>query len=153
MSYADFDKKTVTYKTVQKDEKSYPILLDVLVPKTLPPGTHPVNIRFHGGFLVLGSRDYAIFMPPRHLQNAVEKNIIIVTPDYRLLPECHVSDILDDVEDIWKWVNKDAKSTNGSLAGEEKWPQAGLKGCVERMTNNKSSVDLGRIMVSGESAG
>ena len=43
-----FNVSTTTYKAVNK----HAITLDVLVPKELPPGDHPVLVTFHGGFLV-----------------------------------------------------------------------------------------------------
>ena len=47
-SSPDFDVATYTFKKIGGHE----ILTDVLVPKQIPAGTHPVWIRIHGGYLV-----------------------------------------------------------------------------------------------------
>ncbi|KIN03266.1 hypothetical protein OIDMADRAFT_68420, partial [Oidiodendron maius Zn] len=126
-----FDVETITFKYVQGNA----IMLDVMVPKTLCDGEHPVNIRFHGGFLVNGARNMVEITPPRILQHAIDENIIIVAPDYRLLPEGNGKEILEDVEDAWNWVSTE------------------LDKAVRSMRNGKAGADIGRIMVSGESAG
>lgn len=43
-----FDITTATYKTVREQ----PILADILLPKDLSSGPHPLIIRFHAGALV-----------------------------------------------------------------------------------------------------
>ncbi|KAF5700550.1 alpha beta hydrolase fold-3 [Fusarium mundagurra] len=127
----DFNIATFTYKVT--DEQ--PILLDLFVPKALPSGEQPVLIRFHGGFLVYGSRDNLQLTPPRILEYALEHNVILVTCDYRLLPESNGVQILEDIDDVWSWV------------------QSSLDKAIEAMTNGKSRADLQRVLVSGESAG
>jgi acetyl esterase/lipase len=126
-----FDVETVTFKYAQ----GKPILLDVLVPQTLSSGKHPVNIHFHGGFLVNGARNMVNITPPRILQHAIDEHIIIVTPDYRLLPESNGREIFDDIEDVWDWVSTE------------------LYEVIRRMRDGKAEADIGKIMVSGESAG
>lgn len=51
--FSGFDVTTQTYKEI----KGHKITLDVLVPKSLAPGTYPVIMRFHGGFLVTDPQD------------------------------------------------------------------------------------------------
>ncbi|KAG5797476.1 hypothetical protein H9Q69_003497 [Fusarium xylarioides] len=127
----DFNIATFTYKVI--DEQ--PILLDLFVPKALPSGERPVLIRFHGGFLVYGSRDNLQLTPPRILEYALEHNSILVSCDYRLLPESNAVQILEDIDDAWSWV------------------QSSLDEAIGTMTNGNSCADLGRVLVSGESAG
>ena len=69
------------------------------------------------------------------LELAERHSAIIVSPDHRLLPEARVNDILDDVEDSWKWV------------------QTKLAGCLESKTAGRIKPDMSRIMTAGESAG
>ncbi|RBQ66136.1 hypothetical protein FVER14953_21375 [Fusarium verticillioides] len=59
----EFNVATFTYKEIE----GQPVLLDLLVPKDLPSGEMPLLIRFHGGFLVYGSRDNTQLTPPRIL--------------------------------------------------------------------------------------
>jgi acetyl esterase/lipase len=129
--FGDYDVETIAYKYVDGD----PIMLDVMVPKRLSPGKHPVNLRFHGGFLVMGDRDMVEITPPRILQHALDEGIVIVTPDYRLLPESSGVDILDDIEAVWRWCIEKLQDT------------------VHRMTGGKAVADMEKIMTSGESAG
>lgn len=127
----EFNVATFTYKVIQEQ----PILLDLLVPKNLPPGGRSVLIRFHGGFLVYGSRDNLQLTPPRILEYALENNLILVSCDYRLIPESNGMEILEDIQDVWSWV------------------QNSLSEAIDTMTNGRSHADLGRVLLAGESAG
>ncbi|KLO96745.1 uncharacterized protein LW93_10125 [Fusarium fujikuroi] len=127
----EFNVATFTYKEIE----GQPILLDLFVPKTLPPSERPVLIRFHGGFLVYGSRDNLQLTPPRILEYALENNAILVSCDYRLIPESNGIEILQDIEKVWSWV------------------QSSLDEAIGKMTNGKSRADLGRVLLAGESAG
>jgi acetyl esterase/lipase len=127
----EFNVATFTYKVIHEQ----PIFLDLFVPKTLPFGERPVLIRFHGGFLVYGSRDNLQLTPPRILEYALENNLILVSCDYRLIPESNGLDILEDIEDVWSWVQNRLNEAMGT------------------MTNGKSGADLQRVLLAGESAG
>ncbi|KAF5560693.1 alpha beta-hydrolase [Fusarium napiforme] len=127
----EFNVATFTYKVIEGN----PILLDLFVLKTLPSGDRPVVIRFHGGFLVYGSRDNLQLTPPRILEYALENNTILVSCDYRLLPESNGIEVLKDIEDVWSWV------------------QSSLSEAIRTMTNGKSGADLTRVLLAGESAG
>ncbi|SPJ81802.1 uncharacterized protein FTOL_09207 [Fusarium torulosum] len=127
----EFNVATFTYKVIQEQ----PILLDLLVPKNLPPGGRSVLIRFHGGFLVYGSRDNLQLTPPRILEYALENNLILVSCDYRLIRESYGMEILEDIQDVWSWV------------------QNSLSEAIDTMTNGRSHADLGRVLLAGESAG
>jgi acetyl esterase/lipase len=69
-----------------------------------PPLGHPVLVRFHGGFLITGAALYPDFIPQWSLDYCRQHNAILVAPDYRLLPESNGVDILDDLDDFWKWL-------------------------------------------------
>ncbi|KAF5624807.1 alpha beta-hydrolase [Fusarium tjaetaba] len=125
----EFNVSTFTYKVIE----GQPILLDLLVPKALPPGERPVLIRFHGGFLVYGSRDNLQLTPPRILEYALENSTILVSCDYRLIPESNGIEILKDIEGVWSWV------------------QSSLDEAIGSVTNGKSRADLGRVLLAGES--
>jgi acetyl esterase/lipase len=68
------------------------------------------------------------------IQFAEREGAIVVTPDYRLIPEANGSDILADVKDFWDWV-------------KESLPAKVLE------ISNAISLDLSRVAVGGESAG
>ncbi|KAL5497708.1 hypothetical protein ACEPAH_2639 [Sanghuangporus vaninii] len=137
--FASFQLSTHTYKRVGNAS----ILVDVLIPKRLIQGSpptqktkRPVMIRIHGGWLVLGKRDYPFWFSAWALELALKHDAIIVNPDYRLLPEARTEDILDDMDDLWKWVCHD------------------LENEIQKLDACKGiQVDLGRVLVLGDSAG
>ncbi|KAF3006964.1 hypothetical protein E8E14_004621 [Neopestalotiopsis sp. 37M] len=69
-----------------------------------------------------------------NVELALQQNAIVVTPNYRLLPESSGADIMQDMDDFWTWV------TN-TLAGFVQDNCSGVK------------PDLSRLMTAGESAG
>ena len=70
--------------------------------------------------------------PPRLLDLCVSTPSLIITPDYRLLPEANATDILNDVESFWLWL----LNTLPTLATT--WP---------------AQPDLSRLACAGTSAG
>ncbi|KAF7591461.1 hypothetical protein BBP40_001507 [Aspergillus hancockii] len=85
---------TTTYKTVGK----HAITVGVLYPKSLAEPSNwplrsvprPVLLRYHGGGLIAGYSLFPPFFNPWYLELAQEHSAIIVSPDYRLLPESSV---------------------------------------------------------------
>lgn len=65
-----------------------------------------------------------------------EENALWVCPAYRLLPEATTGEIIDDIDDFWKWVHQ---------------PQ-GLQAAVHAARPNLT-VNLDRVALHGESAG
>ncbi|KAI5201084.1 hypothetical protein AUEXF2481DRAFT_38949 [Aureobasidium subglaciale EXF-2481] len=128
--YVHFDQKDVVYKTVNKHE----ISTAILVPKNIKPGKRPLLVHFHGGFLICGSKLYEEWHATWTIQLAAQKNAILVSPNYRLLPEANGGEILDDIGDFWSWVKT-------SLPSE-----------VAKMANGVE-IDSNNILVAGESAG
>jgi acetyl esterase/lipase len=128
---------TTPYKTVD----GHDITLNVLYPKALdqspPSGSEgcPIVIRFHGGGLGAGASMFPDFFGRWLLELAERHSALIVSADYRLLPESNVGDVLDDVEDFWQWLH------------------AELPSFLRAETAGKIKPDLNRIMTAGESAG
>ncbi|THV75269.1 alpha/beta-hydrolase [Aureobasidium pullulans] len=128
--YSDFDQKDVVYKIVNDQD----ISATILVPRNITPGKHPLLVHFHGGFLICGSNLYEEWHATWTIQLAAQKNAILVTPNYRLLPEANGREVLDDINDFWSWVKTSLPSEVAKMA----------KG-VE--------VDTTNTLVAGESAG
>lgn len=61
---------------------------------------------------------------------------LIVSPNYRLLPEANGEDISKDMDDFWNWLQT-----------------GGLAESLEQLDKPSLSADLDRILMLGESAG
>lgn len=83
-----------------------------------------------------GSSLYLPWLSDWVIELALQEKAIIVSPNYRLLPESKGSDILDDMDDFWKWL---------SGGGIESALQLGGYGTI--------TTDLTSTLVLGESAG
>ncbi|KAK9323822.1 Alpha/Beta hydrolase protein [Lipomyces orientalis] len=128
--FTEFNISTACFKKVGNHE----IKADIMIPKTLSSGKYPVVVRFHGGYLITGSRLFADWFPSWLVEYALLHSAIIVAPDYRLIPESTGADINADVADFWTWVHRDLPSFLYSLG-------SGI------------SVDTEKVLVVGESAG
>lgn len=82
-----------------------------------------------------GSSLHPDFFPRWLLELSVTLAAIIVTPNYRLLPESNAIDILEDMDDLWDWLTPGLDNLLGSSA------RPGIQ------------ADRTRIMTVGESAG
>lgn len=130
--YANLTVLETTYKTVS----GHPITTAVLIPKSLADVVSaPVVLRYHGGGFVCASNLFPGFFQPWHFELAERHGAVIVTPNFRLVPEAGMDDVLADVEDHWTWVRSE------------------LAGFVDRETNGRVSVDVERVLVTGDSAG
>ncbi|KAI5120188.1 hypothetical protein M0805_002654 [Coniferiporia weirii] len=136
--YAHFSVSTHTYKTVD----GHPILVDVLVPKGLlnegaesenRKTKRPVILRFHGGWLIGGQREFQPWWPCWLLDVALKEGAIVVAPDHRLIPEATAEDVLDDIHDFWGWVGSDFGAVVQKAYGVQP--------------------NLDRVLLTGESAG
>jgi acetyl esterase/lipase len=128
--YVDFDQKDFVYKT----SNNHRITTTVLVPKNLEPGKHPLLVHFHGGFLICGSKLYEEWHATWTIHLALQKKAILISPNYRLLPEANGREVLDDIADFWTWIKT-------SLPAE-----------VAKMANGVEA-DTSNVVVAGESAG
>jgi acetyl esterase/lipase len=70
------------------------------------------------------------------LDFALENQAIIVSPNYRLLPEATGEEILEDLGDFWKWLH-----------------EGGLTQFISSAGHAFINPDLDRILMLGESAG
>ncbi|OBT67671.1 hypothetical protein VE03_03550 [Pseudogymnoascus sp. 23342-1-I1] len=128
--YSKFDISVVTYKVVNgQDIKAY-----VLTPKNISSGNHPIVVKFHGGFFVSGNSLYPDWYPQWTLDYSLLHSAIIVTGDYRLLPEATGTEIYEDISDVWSWIRNDLQPhLNGTRPGVQ--------------------ADFAKILLQGESAG
>lgn len=76
-----------------------------------------------------GSR--LIWFQPWLIKYALQHSAIIVAPDFRFMPEATGLEILEDMSDLWVWIEQKLQSSVGS----------GI------------DVDLNKIMVEGDSGG
>ncbi|KAJ5813159.1 alpha/beta-hydrolase [Penicillium robsamsonii] len=118
---------------VYKQVNGHDIKTSVLMPKNGITGSLPVLVHFHGGGLVMGDKLFLPWWANWLIQLAEKHNAIIISPNYRLIPESTVSDTLQDLVSFWAWIHE-------SLAFE-----------VKKMNPNISP-NTERITVIGESA-
>ena len=132
--FNDFNVFTTSYKRISNHD----ISVDVIYDKDLTSpnsSTQPIIIRFHGGGLIAADSMFPDFFGCWLLELAKKNGAVIVSANYRLLPESNVSDILEDLNDLWSWVHS-------SLPTFLKTSSGGAVAC-----------DPTRILTTGESAG
>ncbi|EPQ31921.1 uncharacterized protein PFL1_00120 [Pseudozyma flocculosa PF-1] len=124
--------KTSTFTYASRYDGELDVKLDLHVPDSASASSSaplPVVVWFHGGGLIQGSRNK---MPP-HIQRAVDRyGIAVVSPDYRLAPQCRAPGILDDVSDLLAFL-------------VDKLPAS--------LPSSAPKLDLDRIVLTGSSAG
>ncbi|KAL5360243.1 Alpha/Beta hydrolase protein [Aspergillus floccosus] len=128
---AGFDLLQSPYKTVGDHE----IRADFIIPQSDYTGKRPVIVRFHGGGLVTGDSLFLEWFPLWLFDMARKYNAVIVSPNYRLMPEATSLEIYEDVEDFWVWLHSPVVAQ--LLAN----------------TPQQTELDLSRILTAGESAG
>ncbi|KAK5112007.1 hypothetical protein LTR62_004541 [Meristemomyces frigidus] len=129
--YSPYTTSEITYTTIH----STPLEATLLVPNTIKgkPGKYPLAIRWHGGFWITGHRLLPDWYPTWVLDFCLKHSAIVITPDYRLLPEANGADILEDLRTFYAWLLEP-----GNLASH-------LPEGVE--------ADMENLLVTGESAG
>jgi acetyl esterase/lipase len=72
-------------------------------------GRNPAAVWIHGGALIMGSRR----LPPnsRILRSLLDAGFTVVSIDYRLAPETKLPEIIEDVQDAFRWL----RTTAGTL--------------------------------------
>lgn len=131
-----------------------PIEVDIIIPKKNPQRrVRPVLVRIHGGFLVsphrlepqaslndnyqiTGSSLFPAWFSKWILDFAELHDAIIISPNYRLLPEVKGVDILRDMQNFWVWIR----------AGR---PQQYLSS----IGRSDVVLDMSQMLLVGESAG
>ncbi|KAL2128262.1 hypothetical protein VTI74DRAFT_9434 [Chaetomium olivicolor] len=127
-----FDKFS-TFRTAYKIIDNQPIHAFFIVPDKLPSGPRPLLVRFHGGGWVEGEAEASI--RAFFLELALKHGAAILTPDYRLRPEHHLTDGMEDIHSFWQWIED---------------------GSAQRVLNTSLpdvTVDVGNLMVAGDSTG
>lgn len=84
---------------------------------------------------VMGDSLFMDFWPHWLSDLALQQGAVIISPNYRLLPEATSAQIYEDIEDFWKWVHSPALA---ALLANHSTP---------------TKLDLSRILTAGESAG
>jgi acetyl esterase/lipase len=93
----ELSKKTYTYKTV----KDCTIQADVY---RLPGDEiRPVILWIHGGALIFGDRST---VRQHQLQRYLQAGYVVVSIDYRLAPETKLPEIIEDLQDAYRWVRE-----------------------------------------------
>ncbi len=87
---------TCTYKTVGDCE----LKCDVYLPAGVS-GPAPTIVLIHGGALINSSRKS---FEPAQLQPYLDAGYVLALIDYRLAPESKLPDIIDDLQDAFRWV-------------------------------------------------
>ena len=107
--FAPFKRIDLPYRIIN----GVPLLATILIPAQISTSPRsddkksPVMVRWHGGGFVVGHRMYEQWFAQWLLDLALDHDAIIITADYRLLPESNGSDILSDVAHFWRWLQKD----------------------------------------------
>ena len=89
------EKKTYTYKTVG----DLVIQADVYRPDD--DVVRPAIFWIHGGALIMGQRGN---LRAEQLNRYLDAGFAVVSIDYRLAPENKLPEILEDIQDAWRWV-------------------------------------------------
>ena len=100
--------KSFTYKTV----KGLAIKADVRRPKDTVP--RPAVMWIHGGALMIGRREE---LDDRIKNLLLLAGYVLVSIDYRLAPESRLPDIIEDVEDAYRWIIEQGPGLFGVAPG------------------------------------
>ena len=95
----ELPKKTYTYKTTG----DLRILADVY--RTPDDVIRPVILSIHGGALIMGNRSW--MGNDVLVQKYLDAGYAIVAIDYRLAPQVKLNQILEDLDDAYRWVRTD----------------------------------------------
>ncbi|OJJ48723.1 hypothetical protein ASPZODRAFT_130840 [Penicilliopsis zonata CBS 506.65] len=128
---AGFDLMQTNYKTVDE----HAIRADLIIPQKAGSGKRPVIVHFHGGGLVTGDSLFMDWVPRWLLELAKRYGAVIVSPNYRLLPEVTSLDLFADVDDFWTWLHSSTPAT------------------VLAAHSTPTELDLDRVLMAGGSAG
>ncbi|KAH7134942.1 Alpha/Beta hydrolase protein [Dendryphion nanum] len=128
--FDSFDFYRTSYKTIGDHQ----IEVNVLVPKGIAPGRHPLFVKWHGGGLTTGTAAYPDWFSAWLIPFLHRNHAITILPNYRLAPEHTGNDILEDITDFWTW----------------------FQYCLPDYVASKHpsiELDFSKVLVSGDSAG
>ncbi|EMD63951.1 hypothetical protein GGP41_002725 [Bipolaris sorokiniana] len=128
-----FDSLNV-YTTSYKKIGDHEIEVNVLVPKGISPGKHPLMVKWHGGGLTTGTALYPPWYSAYMIPLIVRNKAIAIVPNYRLTPEHTGDEILEDIASLGNWLTS---SLPTYLASKD----------------SSIEPDFSRILVTGDSAG
>ncbi len=94
----DLAKKTYTYKTLQG------LVLRADVYRAPGDSIRPAILYLHGGALIMGSRSW---LNPVQLHKYLDAGYTVIAIDYRLAPQAKLNQIIDDVDDAYRWMRTD----------------------------------------------
>ncbi|KAF5968261.1 beta-lactamase [Fusarium coicis] len=129
-----FDPFTIT--RTYYESAGIQIGVDVLIPRRLKSQNPPVIVRIHGGFLITGSSLFPAWFSKWVLDFAEEQDAVIISPNYRLLPEVKGRDIIHDMDNFWNWVHCEGPSRHLAEIGQ-----------------HQLQLNLDKTLAVGESAG
>ncbi|KAH8547665.1 Alpha/Beta hydrolase protein [Umbelopsis sp. PMI_123] len=102
-----FPKQTIVFKTVD----SVDMHANVYLPEHhSPERQYSAILYLHGGGMVIGNRD---MIPKMQVDSFVQKDWIVVSADYRLIPETKFQDACQDVFDAYQWMRTVGKDLYG----------------------------------------
>ncbi|EIN11434.1 alpha/beta-hydrolase [Punctularia strigosozonata HHB-11173 SS5] len=90
-------KATFAFKHVQER----PLLLDVYAAEGTAGGPRPAILHFHGGGLISGDRT---FVPPWLVAAALHRDWLVISADFRCLPESTGAELAEDLRDAYDWL-------------------------------------------------
>jgi acetyl esterase/lipase len=90
-------KKVYTYKTI----KDCPIQADVY--RLSGDEIRPAIIWIHGGALIFGNRGS---VGQHQLERYLQAGYVVIAIDYRLAPETKLAEIIEDLQDAYRWVRE-----------------------------------------------
>lgn len=101
------EKQTITFKTIDN--------VDILADVFTPPGHSPSKqysavLYAHGGGMVIGDRS---MMPEFEISAMISQDWVVVSCDYRLVPESTFPQGLEDVLDAFRWMQTEGKQRYG----------------------------------------
>ncbi len=94
-------KRTYTYKTV-KDLK---IRADVY--RKVDDKIKPAILFIHGGALIMGNRTW---IDPVQIERYLNAGYAIISIDYRLAPQAKLRQILEDLDDAYRWIRLEGQN-------------------------------------------
>ena len=100
-AHAEWQKVAYNYKTVGDLQ----IKADVY--RESGDGVQPVVVWIHGGALIMGHRES---VPQWLLDASRERNWTVVSIDYRLAPETQLPQVIQDIEDAFRWIGEKGPS-------------------------------------------